>query len=156
MLSIHRITGGRFGLRAGHDAGRRAPRRRRRDLRVEALEGRALLSIYFVNNPGDSGAGIGLAGDLRYAINQADQATGNSTILFARTLDGQTIALSLGALRIDKPSGTLTILGPGADELAVSGGHLAGVLAVLPGSKVIISGLTVTDGLATDGGRDLE
>ena len=61
MLSICRITGGRFGLRAGHDAGGRTRRRRRRDLRVEALEGRALLSIYVVDNPGDSGTGIGLA-----------------------------------------------------------------------------------------------
>ncbi len=151
MLSICRITGGRFSLRAGGDAGRRAPRRRRRDLRMEALEGRAMLSLYMVDNPGDSGTGIGLAGDLQYAINQADQATGNSTILFAPTLDGQTISLQ-GPPRIDKPSGTLTILGPGANELSLSGGHQTGVLTVLPGSKVSISGLTVTDGMATEGG----
>jgi hypothetical protein len=152
MLSICRITGGRFGLRAGYDAGRRAPRRRRRDLRVEALEGRALLSLYIVDNPGDSGTGIGLAGDLRYAINQADQATGNSTILFAPTLDRQTIALGLGPLMINKPSGTLTIQGPGADKLSISGGHRFEDLAISPLSKVSISGLTLTDGIAAQGG----
>ena len=36
------------------------------------------------------------AGDLRYAINQADQAPRNSTILFCPTLDGQTITLTAG------------------------------------------------------------
>ncbi len=118
---------------------------------MEALEGRALLSIYVVDNPGDSGTGIGLAGDLRYTINQADQATGNSTILFLPTLDGQTISLQ-GPLTIAKPSGKLTILGPGADELAVSGGHLARVLTISTGSTVSISGLTLTDGIATTGG----
>ena len=153
MLNIHRITGGWFGLRMGREAGTRTPRRvGRRDVRLEVLEGRALLSVYLVDSPGDSGTGEGSVGDLRYAIDRADQAPGNSAIVFAPTLDGQTINLGSGPLMIDKASGTLDILGPGADELTISGGHRSQVLAVSAGSKVQISGLTVTGGIAEEGG----
>src|SRR5579885_459954 len=153
MLGIHRITGDWFGLRTGRSSKARATRRRRRrGWGVEALEGRALLSIYLVDNTGDAGVGTGSLGDLRYAITQADRDTGDSTIVFAPNLYGQTIALATGTLAIDKPSGTLTIRGPGAAGLAVSGGGLAQVFYIAPDSRVTIAGLTITGGLGTQGG----
>jgi hypothetical protein len=65
-----------------------------------------------VTNANDSGAG-----SLRAAI--AASASGD-TIDFAPALNGQTIILSSGRLVIDK---ALTISGPGAGSLTISGGH---------------------------------
>src|SRR5579871_4319630 len=49
---------------------------------LETLEDRTLLSnIYLVNQAGDAGNGAGLAGDIRYCVNQADLNPG-STITF--------------------------------------------------------------------------
>ncbi len=111
-----------------------------------------MLSTYLVDSLGDAGVGMGSAGDLRYAINQADQDPRNSTILFSPTLDGKTITLTAGMLAINKPSGTLTILGPGDDDLTISGGGQSQVFAILPTSHVSISGLSVTGGIGPDGG----
>ena len=140
MSSIHRTA--RVRARRGKvgGLGEQALRRRRhRAWAVEALEGRSLLSVYLVNSPGDAGMGTGSVGDLRYAINQADQATGNSTIVFPPTLDGQTISLASGPLTIDKPSGTLTILGPGAGGLPSRAATWPGP-EISPGSKVRSAG----------------
>jgi hypothetical protein len=134
------------GLRIG------TRRRPRRSWGFEALEGRALLSIYLVDSPGDAGTGTGFSGDLRYAIEQADQATGDSTIQFAPALRGATITLTSGLLPINKPSGTLTIAGPGADALTISGGGHGQVFTVTPASKVSISGMTITGGIGLKGG----
>src|SRR2546423_1440006 len=76
---------------------------------VEALEDRTLLSTLAAVSPLDSGAG-----SLRQAI--LDAAPGD-TITLDPALAGQTIALTQ-ALRIDK---SLTIEGPGPDQLALSG-----------------------------------
>lgn len=153
MLTLSGIAGVRSGLRAGEEFKTRGRRpRRRRAWAVETLEGRALLSIYLVDSPGDTGAGLGPVGDLRYAIEQADQETGNSTIVFAPNLYGQTITLSSGMLEIAKRAGTLTIQGPGARALTISGGGQGPVLAIDPISKVAMSGLTVTGGVGSQGG----
>jgi hypothetical protein len=145
MWGIHRITGDGIGVRAGRGSGARASRRRRcRGWGVEVLEVRALLSTYLVIGTGDAGVGVGFTGDLRYAIEQADRETGDSTIVFAPTLSGKTIALNTGPLAINKPSGTLTIRGPGAGELTISGGQQTQVFNVAPSSRATISGLTIT------------
>jgi len=47
---------------------------------VEALEDPTLLSTCVVNSLGDSGAGTGLTGDLRYCITQANASPGDDTI----------------------------------------------------------------------------
>lgn len=152
MLDRHAIAVAWSRLRAGREPAGRAPRRRRCGAwGVEALEGRALLSVYLVDSPGDAGMGSGFVGDLRYAIDQANQAPGDSTILFAPTLAGQEITLAEGMLTIDKPSGTLTIDGPGAGALSISGGKLGEVLDVAPGSKATITGLTITGGIWAQG-----
>lgn len=153
MLGRHAFAGVRFVPRAGRNPERPVSRRRpRRGWGLEVLEGRALLSVYLVDSPGDAGVGVGPVGDVRYAIEQADESTADSTILFAPNLYGRQITLSQGVLAINKPSGTLTIEGPGADVLAISGGGSGQVFSVSPTSQVTISGLTMTDGVGAQGG----
>jgi hypothetical protein len=57
-----------------------ARKRRRMQPTLLVLEDRRLLSTYTVNSTGDTGTGIGLIGDLRYCITQANSAGGNETI----------------------------------------------------------------------------
>ena len=102
--------------------------------------GPRLLSTLTVTNTDDSGSG-----SLRQAI--ADASSGD-TIKFAHNLRGQTITLTSGELEISQG---ITIDGPGADELAVSGDDSSRVFQIDPGADVTISGLTITDGLASDG-----
>ncbi len=74
------------------------------------------------------------------------------TITFSPALHGQTIALTNGELVIDK---NLTLVGPGADRLAVSGNFRSRVLSIASAVTTRISGLTITDGQvtsATEGG----
>ena len=94
-----------------------------------------------------SPAGYG-AGTLRDAI---DSAQNGDTIVFDPGLDGETIeiwtnnpysssALSL-AINVD-----LTIVGPGASNLAISGGQFLRVFSIFGSAQVTISGLTIEDG----------
>lgn len=115
-------------------------RRRRRQTSVESLEVRTLLSAFTVTNLNDSGSG-----SLRAAIASANGSVGADTISFAVT---GTILLSSGELLI---TDSVTITGPGADQLALSGNNQAfRVFAVddLTASfiDVAISDLTIRDG----------
>ncbi len=96
---------------------------------------------YTVTNTDPSGAG-----SLRQAIIDANSNTGHDTIDFG--VDG-TIVLtdSLPAI-----TDTLTISGPGAGSLAVSGANTYRPFSITTGVAVTISGLTVRDGFAVDGG----
>jgi hypothetical protein len=123
--------------------GRWAPARRRRDLgqrsrrrpALEVLESRCVPST--VTNLDDAGAG-----SLRQAI--LDTPSGG-TVDFQPGLTG-TIPLTTGELVIDKD---LTIAGPGADVLTVSGNAASRVFDV-PGSfSVTLTGLTIAGGQAT-------
>jgi hypothetical protein len=98
---------------------------------VEVLEARHLLSTYVVDNLGDSGAGSGLAGDLRYCITQA--ADGDA-ITFSVT---GTINLA-GAL--PDLTHSISIEGPGASLMTVRGT----TFTVASGTTVSICGLTIT------------
>ncbi len=120
---------------------RRGHRRRRFTPRIDSLETRALLSTLVVTNNDDSGSG-----SLRQAIAVANSG---DTITFSRSLRGQTITLTSGELDITK---SLAIDGPGASQLAVSGGGNSEVFDVASGSTVTISGLTITGGTAVQGG----
>ena len=103
---------------------------------LEALENRWLLSTLTVLNTLDSGAG-----SLRAEIAVANS---NDTIVFAPSLDNQTIKLTSGELVINK---TLTIQGPGAGALAISGGNNSRVFEVYGfNTNVMLSGLTITQG----------
>ena len=117
------------------------------------LEARTLLSTIVVNNPTDTP----VAGktDLRQAIVQANTNGGAETITFDKTVFNtpQTIHLdpALGQLELNDPTGTETITGPNAGELAISGNAASRLFEIGSGAKVAISGLTLTDGVATDG-----
>jgi hypothetical protein len=85
-------------------------------------------STLTVTNNLDSGTGS-LRADIAAAHN-------GDTIVFAPSLDGQTITLTSGELLIRK---NLTIAGPGAGELTVSGNHASRVFEVAKRENVILS-----------------
>jgi hypothetical protein len=101
----------------------------------------------------DENDGIYVAGDLslREAIFLANGNPGHDTIEFAPPLLGSfgaTIVLSLGELPI---TNDLTVIGPGANRLAISGNGSRAV-NVAAGTSATLSGLTVRDGRAEKGG----
>jgi hypothetical protein len=102
------------------------------------LEDRRLLSTFMVTNLNDNGAHSLRAGIL----------SGDATIAFAPGLHG-TITLK-SELPI---TGSVTINGPGADRLSVSGNDSSRVFEIAAG-QVAISGLRITDGqeVAANGG----
>jgi hypothetical protein len=104
---------------------------------LETLEGRDVSSTLTVTNNLDSGKG-----SLRYEIAHAAK---KDTIVFAPSLDGQTITLTSGELDITTG---LTIQGPGAGQLTISGGHNSRVFAVNASAPVVLSGLTISNGTA--------
>jgi len=122
----------------------RSPLRNRdfshRLLTFEAMEDRSLLSALTVLNNLDSGAG-----SLR-----ADIAAAHSgdTIAFAPSLAGQTITLTSGELLINK---NLTISGPGAGDLTISGNNHSRVFEVGTGTQATVSGLTISNGFDAQG-----
>ena len=125
------------------------PSRRDRRLRPELipLEVRTLLSNYIVSSIAGSGTG-----SLSAAIESADLDSTNDTITFSSLFNTpQTITVPSGGLDLTKVSGTLTIDGPGANLLSINGGGQSGVF-YLNGGTASLSGLTITDGNASDGG----
>ncbi|HEY7312208.1 MAG TPA: choice-of-anchor Q domain-containing protein [Gemmataceae bacterium] len=135
---------------------------------METLEDRTLLSptpmTFTVNLGGDFGTSAGLqtgpnSGDLRWCVVQADNPNNaGSTIVFAGNIGG-TITLRNGELKLTQ---NMTIEGPGASALAISGGFILpgpGVPFGAPGSRVFdvtsnlanvtIKNLTITNGNAS-------
>jgi hypothetical protein len=104
---------------------------------VEYLEGRTLLSQFWVSNLNDSGEH-----SLRQAIIDSNKTTGPNQIDFAAGLRG-TITLTGGRLPI--ANNDVTIIGPGADVLSVSGNNASRVFEV-DAVQVAFSGLTITGG----------
>ena len=109
---------------------------------LEFLEERTLLSTFTVTDNSDVPTDMG---SLRYnVINDP----GGSTIDFASNVTG-TITLSNGPLAINT---NLTIDGPGAMHLAISGNKASQVFSINSGVTSVISGLTVQNGYASSGG----
>ena len=102
---------------------------------LEVLEERALPSSYHVTNTNDSGTG-----SLRQAILDANANLGADSVVFVTGLRG-TIRLTSGELLI---TDDLTIQGPGAKQLSVSGNNASRVFEIASGLDVAISGLTIT------------
>jgi parallel beta-helix repeat protein len=130
-----------------------ADARRGRRLRptVLALEGRTLLSTLTVNNTNDSGDG-----SLRAAMAQANADGGGDTIVFSDLFDTpQTITLTGGPIELYASPGdsvSVTIDGPGANLLSVSGNKASRVFEVVGQVTASFSGLKITGGSAASGG----
>ncbi len=122
-------------------AGRTFERMSRFLPRLEVLENRTVPSTLTVTNTLDKGAG-----SLRDTISKAKDG---DTIVFASSLNGQTITLISDQLEIKK---SLDIEGPGADKLAVSGNDTSRVFDISEGNAVTIAGLTITHGRAAGNG----
>jgi hypothetical protein len=113
---------------------------------LEVLENRTLLSFAgcIVDRLSDTGAGSGLMGDLRYCI--------------TNVTDGDAITFAVqGTINLTGPLPDLThsisIDGPGPGLLNVrrdSGGDYR-IFRVVSGPTVVLTGLTITNGLAADG-----
>ncbi len=128
------------GTEKGHRPNRLRPRALAARLSVEPLEGRTVPSNFTVGNLADSGEG-----SLRQAILDANAQPGADLIRFAPAARDGTIALTSGQLSI---TDHLTIDGPGAGRLAVSGNYASRVFQISSGVKASIDGLTVTHGRA--------
>ena len=100
------------------------------------LKGTAV-ALYIVTNANDTGAG-----SLRQALIDASDG---DTIRFDPSLNGQTITLTSGQLAVNK---NVTISGPGAGQLSVSGNAASRVFYISPGKTVTISGLAILNGSA--------
>jgi hypothetical protein len=102
----------------------------------------ASLLVYRTNDSG--------AGSLRQAILDNKNLGGGNTIIFSNVVTG-TITLTTGELLI---TNNVAILGPGANVLAVNGNAASRVFHIGNGVTVTISGLTITNGIAssTNGG----
>jgi predicted outer membrane repeat protein len=103
--------------------------------RLETLEDRWLPSTLTVTSAADSGPNS-LRAELA-AANPGD------VIDFAPSLGGQTITLTSGELAITKG---LTIQGPGAGQLTVSGNNTSRIFEVNSTQPVVLSGLTLSNG----------
>lgn len=129
----------------GQRQAQRSPGRKRQKWsfvpRLEAFEDRLVPSTLTVLNTLDKGAG-----SLRDAITKA--SSGDS-IVFAPSLNGQTITLTSDQLTINK---NLDIEGPGASLLAISGNGTNRVFNIPEGNSVTIAGLTITQGLGSGSG----
>ena len=88
-------------------------------------------------------------GSLRAAIISANSTAEPDTIRFADSVRGA-IVLQGNPLTI---ASELTIEGPGARALRVSGGHLSRVFVVDAGATATIAGLTIADGAVFGGGN---
>ena len=87
-------------------------------------------------------------GSLAAAISQANSYASSSTIHFAAGVSSIQLASSLAITT----SQSVTITGPGASQLAISGNNGTQVFNVASGANVDISGLTIEDGKAAMGG----
>jgi hypothetical protein len=112
----------------------------------------SVLATFHVTNTNDDGAG-----SLRDAISKANTAPGADTINFTGSLFKDAvpdlITLTSGELRI---SSDLTITGTGASKLSISGNDASRIFKVASGSKVTISGLSITQGSATSNGGGIQ
>jgi len=111
-------------------------------------------NTFTVTSNGDPGPGGTLS--LRQAITTAN-ASADNVIEFAPALIGSTITLAGGQIAIQK---AMTITGPGADLLTISGANASRIFYIRPvpddivpdHTYVTISGVTLTQGFAISGG----
>ena len=84
------------------------------------------------------------AGSLRQAITDANNTAANDEIVFASSLNNQTI--TLGSEIVINNNGSLTINGLGANSLTIHGGPASNRIFYLSGATVAINDVTLTGG----------
>ncbi|MGA9772499.1 MAG: C25 family cysteine peptidase [Blastocatellia bacterium] len=110
---------------------------------------RVQAAAFTVNSLGDTGAGSGLTGDLRYCITQAISTGGSHTITF-----GVTGTINLLSALPNLSGSALSINGPGASLLTIRRDSSVNTLRIflVNSGTVTISGVTLADGNAVGGG----
>jgi hypothetical protein len=106
-----------------------------------ALEDRTVLSVLTVLNNADSGAG-----SLRDTVAAAQNG---DTIVFDPSMADETITLTSGPLAL---SSNLTIDGPGANLLAISGNNASQIFTLSGSAQLTLANLTLTAGISSQGG----
>jgi len=96
-----------------------------------------------------SNPGVGAGTSLREAINYAEELGGAPTITFAAGLTG---TITLGGSELPVITGNVSIVGPGADQLTISGNSISRILEVAVGATASVSGLTFAMGSAGTSG----
>lgn len=127
----------------------RASRRALSLLAALALALPATAADYLVTSDLNSGLG-----SLRDAIHAANFTTGPHTITFDLPAGATIITLLYSDLAITSPDG-ITIVGPGADKLTLSGGGATRIFNIAEAARATIRGLTLKDGRTSgwaDGG----
>ncbi len=115
-------------------------------LGIGAIQAQA--ATYTVNALGDAGDfTCDATCTLRDAIQAANANPDNDTIEFSVT---GMIILTSGDLLIAN-NGTLTINGPGADQLTISGNNASRVFGVTSSATVVINGVTISGGNSGSG-----
>jgi hypothetical protein len=123
-----------------------AAARRHARISVNSLEGRIAPAVFTVTNTLDSGSG-----SLRQAVLDSNALPGADTINFNSQLfsTNRTITLTSGELLI---SDNLSVVGPGANVLTISGNNVTRVFDV-HGSTILnvsFSSLTITKGISNN------
>src|SRR5213596_1791841 len=140
----------RFGRGTSHHR-RQCQRVRHGDaVMSDALEGRVLFSAFVVDTLEDTFVLDDSVVSLREAVQLANANPGDDRITFADDVRG-TITLILGQLEVTDTSGSLTIDGPAAAALSVSGNNASRVFQIGGGGSANITGLTITAGNADVG-----
>ncbi len=139
-----------------HPLHARAPLRAPLALALAAALGVAHAATYTVTSASDSGNGTCAVASctLRDAVAAANLNTGADTITFASTLSGDTITLDIAGQGHIAITDSLTIQGPGANRLTVSGGGVTsgadgGIFydkVYVGGNFLALSGITLADG----------
>lgn len=157
-----------FSTRFFHQFPRLKQPSRRRSARrghtSERLEQRQLLTAFAVNTTQDfvdvsigNGVAIDATGktSLRAAIQEANTLPGADVI----TLPAGTYSISRGGANEDNAAtgdldirGVLTINGAGASTTFIDGADLDRIFQVMPGANVVISGVTIRNGTASNAG----
>src|SRR5262249_19050214 len=136
----------------GHSRNRRTRRREPRSsffaqaAQVETLEQRCLLSGLVVTSAADFGTGT-LRAEIA-AAHAGDTITFDSNVFNSSPTGHTSINLTGGELEINT---NLTIQGPGAGQLAISGGNQFRVFEVAQNCNVILQGLTIEHGAGMAG-----
>jgi hypothetical protein len=109
--------------------------------RLEPLEDRTVLNTYPVTNTNPMGPG-----SLLQAVLDANAHAGADVIRFADDVEGTITPSSTLSITDD-----VSILGPGADEVTVSGGDARRVFSIARGVHAEINDLAIVHGKATQG-----